>query len=348
MLTQKRNAHQNALSVTPVEYFNKHTSFEVATVFGCTGFLGRYIVAELAQAGYQVITPWRNDEFAIMPLRVMGDVGQVVEMRYSPDRYDTILNICARSNIVINCIGRDYDKIFDTKMVDSNVKIPPLIARACRETKVDRMIHISCLNADEKHPSLYLRQKAIGEKLVRNEFPECTILRPGNIYGTEDRFMNWIAKCIRLFPGVPLPRGGAAKIQPIYCVDIADAIIAFLYKEERLDGKVFEMVGPETFTWLSFAKTIAQQINEETSLLRNPKLAGKILGFINEFTWQPGYTRDLYVRQCYDNVANVDSSEVLQIEDMGIKATSFHDNCGELLARWCKNNDYFMNINYKK
>jgi hypothetical protein len=69
--TLKRNAHQDVMSVNTTDYFNKHTTFQVATVFGCTGFLGRYIVAELAQAGYQVITPWRNDEFVCLHTRVL-------------------------------------------------------------------------------------------------------------------------------------------------------------------------------------------------------------------------------------------------------------------------------------
>lgn len=61
---QKRNAHHNASSVNSLEnYQNKHTTFQVATVFGCTGFLGRYIVSQLAEAGYQIITPWRDDQF---------------------------------------------------------------------------------------------------------------------------------------------------------------------------------------------------------------------------------------------------------------------------------------------
>jgi len=345
---QQRNAHQDATSVTSLEYLNQHTSFQVATVFGCTGFLGKYIVAELAQAGYQVITPWRNDEFAIMPLRVMGDVGQVVDMRYSADKYETLLNICARSNIVINCIGRDYNKLFDTNMVDSNINLPPLIARACRETKVDKMFHISCLNADEKHPSKYLRQKALGEKLVRDEFPECTILRPGNVYGTEDRFMNWIAKCIRILPGVPLARGGAAQIQPIFCVDIADAIVAALSKQDHVEGKVFEMVGPETFTWSSFAHNIGERIGEDVTVINTPRIASTLLGMINEYTWAPGFTRDFAVRQAYDNIANTDDSEVFQIEDMGVKATRFQDNAGELLSRWTRKPDYFLDVNYKK
>lgn len=42
---------------------NAHTPFPVATVFGCTGFVGRAVVQELATAGYQVITPYRGSDF---------------------------------------------------------------------------------------------------------------------------------------------------------------------------------------------------------------------------------------------------------------------------------------------
>ena len=58
-----RSAHHNFSSVNALDHHNKHTTFQVATVFGCTGFLGRYIVSQLAAAGYQVITPWRDDQF---------------------------------------------------------------------------------------------------------------------------------------------------------------------------------------------------------------------------------------------------------------------------------------------
>lgn len=54
-------------------------SGHVATVFGCTGFLGRYVVAKLAKAGTQVIVPYR-DEDDKRHLKVMGDLGQVVPL----------------------------------------------------------------------------------------------------------------------------------------------------------------------------------------------------------------------------------------------------------------------------
>ena len=54
-------------------------SGHVVTVFGCTGFLGRYTVAKIAKQGSQVIVPYR-DEDEKRHLRVMGDLGQIVPM----------------------------------------------------------------------------------------------------------------------------------------------------------------------------------------------------------------------------------------------------------------------------
>ena len=50
-----------------------------ATVFGCTGFLGRYIVNALARQGTQVVVPYRADDIDAQFLRQMGDLGQVRE-----------------------------------------------------------------------------------------------------------------------------------------------------------------------------------------------------------------------------------------------------------------------------
>ena len=48
-----------------------------ATVFGATGFLGRYVVNALAKRGSQVVIPYRCDELEMMHLKQMGDLGQV-------------------------------------------------------------------------------------------------------------------------------------------------------------------------------------------------------------------------------------------------------------------------------
>ena len=45
-------------------------------MFGCTGFLGRYIVNALARQGSQVVVPYRADDLDAQHLRQMGDLGQ--------------------------------------------------------------------------------------------------------------------------------------------------------------------------------------------------------------------------------------------------------------------------------
>lgn len=48
----------------------------IATVFGATGFLGRYVVNALARTGTQVVVPYRCDDIDMQHLRQMGDLGQ--------------------------------------------------------------------------------------------------------------------------------------------------------------------------------------------------------------------------------------------------------------------------------
>jgi NAD(P)-dependent dehydrogenase (short-subunit alcohol dehydrogenase family) len=52
-----------------------------ATVFGCSGFLGRYLVNALARQGSQVVVPYRADDVDVQHLRQMGDLGQARPFR---------------------------------------------------------------------------------------------------------------------------------------------------------------------------------------------------------------------------------------------------------------------------
>lgn len=49
-----------------------------ATIFGCSGFLARYVANALGSSGSQLVLPYRCDDTDVQHLRVMGDLGQVV------------------------------------------------------------------------------------------------------------------------------------------------------------------------------------------------------------------------------------------------------------------------------
>ena len=53
----------------------------VATVFGASGYLGRYVVNELGKVGSQVVVAYRGEETAQRHLKVMGDLGQIIPLQ---------------------------------------------------------------------------------------------------------------------------------------------------------------------------------------------------------------------------------------------------------------------------
>lgn len=113
------------------------------------------------------------------------------------------------------------------------------------------MIHLSALNAEPnpeghilKGGSNFLRSKYHGELAVRDEFPEATIIRPADIYGSEDRFLRYYAHVWRRqFRSMPLWYKGERTVkQPVYVTDVAQAIVNCA-KDPDTAGKVYQAVG---------------------------------------------------------------------------------------------------------
>ena len=81
----KRYAHDIMITRTGKPIIRKGTggrssaSGHTATVFGATGFLGRYLVSKLAKQGTVVVCPNRSPE-TFRPLKVAGDLGMVVPL----------------------------------------------------------------------------------------------------------------------------------------------------------------------------------------------------------------------------------------------------------------------------
>ena len=96
------------------------------------------------------------------------------------------------SDIVYNLVGRDYEtKNFS--YADVHVEGAARIAAAARAAGVPRLVHLSHLNADAGSSSVFYRTKAEGEAAVRAEFADATVVRPGPMYGYEDKFLQNMA-----------------------------------------------------------------------------------------------------------------------------------------------------------
>ncbi|KAH8300497.1 hypothetical protein KR018_009204 [Drosophila ironensis] len=226
----------------------------VATVFGATGFLGRYVCNKLGKSGTQMILPYRGDDSDVIRLKVTGDLGQVLFHFYNLEDVASIRDAVKYSNVVINLVGRDFEtKNF--KFRDVHAQGAERIARISREAGVDRFIHLSSLNVEAKPKDQYVKggsewllSKYEGEMRVRDAFPNATIIRPADIYGAEDRFLRYYAHIWRRqFRSMPLWHKGEKTVkQPVYVSDVAQAIVNAI-KDPDTAGRVYQAVGPKRY-----------------------------------------------------------------------------------------------------
>ena len=229
-------------------------SGHTVTVFGASGFLGRYLVNELGKSGSQVVVPYRGSPEDIRHLKVMGDLGQIVPLRVDVRDKESVMECLRHSDTVFNLIGRDYEtRNFSFEAV--HVDAARMIAKCAREAGVGRLIHVSALNTPqaEKFNSEILKSKAKGEQAVLDDFPGAVIVRPAQLFGWEDRLLQYFGrtqthqvKRWATLGYIPMLDGGKRELQPAYVGDVARALHAIMQADapERL----YEFVGPDRFT----------------------------------------------------------------------------------------------------
>ncbi|XP_020228544.1 NADH dehydrogenase [ubiquinone] 1 alpha subcomplex subunit 9, mitochondrial isoform X1 [Cajanus cajan] len=249
----------------------------VATVFGATGFLGRYVVQQLAKMGSQVLVPFRGSEDCHRHLKLMGDLGQIVPMKYNPSDESSVKAVMAKANVVINLIGRDYETR-NYSFEEVHYHMAEQLAKISKEHGgILRFIQVSSLGASSSSPSRMLRTKAAAEEAILRELPEATILKPAVMIGTEDRILNPWAHFAKKYGFIPLFGDGSTKIQPVYVVDVAAALTTVLKDDGTSMGKTYELGGPDIFTVHELAELMYDTIREWPRYVKLPFPIAKAL-----------------------------------------------------------------------
>jgi NADH dehydrogenase (ubiquinone) 1 alpha subcomplex subunit 9 len=229
----------------------------VATVFGSTGFLGRYVVNQFGRVGSQVIIPFRGEEKSYTHMKVMGDLGQIVPIRWDIRDRESIREALKHSNVVVNLVGRRYDTR-NFKMSEVHIDGAKRIAEVAREQGVERFVHVSALDVNAPSTSDWVTTKLEGERAVRSAFPNATILRPGPFWGAQDQFLHSRASMTRFWP-VYVLQNPARRLAPVFVNDVATAILSSLRTTDAV-GKTFELAGPAVVSEKELAEWVARMV----------------------------------------------------------------------------------------
>ena len=297
----------------------------LVTVYGGSGFIGRYIVQKLARSGYRVRVATRRPNEAIF-LKTYGMVGQVEPVLCNIRNETSIRNAMLGADAVINCVGI-LESVGKNKFVEVQHRGADFVSRIASELGVKKLVHISAIGADINSKSKYASSKGLGEASIIKNFPNAVILRPSIVFGFEDKFFNRFASMARLSPILPIV-GGNTKFQPVYVDDVARA--AFLGINNDIQPGVYELGGPEVVSFTELMRRMLNIILRRRLIVNIPFWIAKLVGtgFDLGNAISLGIIRGPITR---DQVLNLENDNVVSRKEKTFKALGIEPKALEII-----------------
>ena len=287
---------------------------KLVTIFGGSGFVGRYIVRRMAKEGWRVRVAVRRPNEAIF-VKTYGNVGQIEPLLANiRDEASTRAAIIG-SDAVVNCVGilnETSRQKFNTVQTEGAGRI----ARIAAECGVTNFVHFSAIGADSNSESNYSKSKAEGESLVRAAFKSAIILRPSIVFGNEDQFFNRFATMAKLSPVVPLV-GSKTKFQPVYVDDLAAAAVKAI--TENVKPGIYELGGPEVATFKELIVKLMGIIRRKRLIVNVPFFAALIQAYVFDMAQKLSlglFTNSILTR---DQVRSLKSDNVVSLRGKSFK-----------------------------
>lgn len=225
---------------------------------GATGFVGRYIMAELLKRGHSVRGMARSasqvaDELSDIEM-VEGDVTDPASLAGAFGGMDAVIHL-------VGIIDEHPSKGVTFERV--HVEGTRNVVQAARGAGVDTFIHMSANGADPNGESAYQTTKFAAEEIVRGAgFDHWTIFRPALVFGRplpgQPEFCTRLYRTLlRPFPVWPVFGDGTYRLQPVAVEDVA-SVFAQAVDNPRAAGRTYCVAGPEAFEYVEILRRIAR------------------------------------------------------------------------------------------
>lgn len=227
---------------------------------GATGFIGKYIQAELVSRGHKVHSHSlsKSGNFSVLP-------------------EDT--------ELVVNSAGRlGGQNASIQQLTDANVNLPVNLAKECNRLSIP-LIHLSTPgvtglipDAKEDQPfeplGEYEASKSEAEKQLKLLCKKLTILRPDFVFGPGDRHKLPLFKQVNK-GWFPLIGSGSAQTRPTDVRDVVDAVFES-FPGRPLAGGLYNIAGPNILTVKNLAEHISIALGKSVQFFPIPRIVFKI------------------------------------------------------------------------
>lgn len=313
-------------------------SAKLVTVFGGSGFIGRFVVQALAKRGYRIRVAVRRPDLAghVQPLGAVGQIKPIqanLRYRWSIDRAvdgaDAVVNL-------VGILAESGRQTFDAVQGFG----PRAIGEAARAAGITIVVHNSAIGADQPSTIGYIRSKAEGEAGLLEAFPDATIMRPSIVFGAGDGFFNRFAAMARLSPALPLIGGGHTRFQPVYAGDVGEAIARAVEGNAR-KGAIYELGGPEVLTFRECMERVLEVTKRRRVLMPIPWFAARVMGRVGNYLPGAPITLDQVRMLKFDNVVSEDAKrDKRTLEGLGISPTALEVVLPTYLVRFRERGEF--------
>ena len=290
-------------------------------IFGGSGQIGRYLIRKLTKSNYKVTVVTRNLHQKGYVIKTQANAGYIEIVETNIFNETKIRKLFAKTDICINLIGILYESGKGNTFKNIHSIFPSILAKLCKEYKVQQFIHLSALGINDAIDSEYAKSKLEGETNIQRNFPIATILRPSVVYSVDDNFTTNFMSLLCRLPFFPLYYNGNTKFAPIHCSDLTDTIHHVISK--KIYSKIIECVGPEVISLKEILKRLLKLISKDRLLIPFPFFLAKMSARLFQLFPKPLLTVDQLILLKYDNIP---SNKYKTNSDIGVPSTRVFDH----------------------
>ena len=305
-------------------------------IFGGSGQIGRHLIRKLTKNNYKVTVVTRNLHQKGYVIKTQANAGyiDIVEANIFDEK--KIRKLFTQTDICINLIGILYESGKGNTFKNIHSIFPSILAKLCKEYKVQQFIHLSALGINDAIDSKYAKSKLEGEINIQKNFPLATILRPSVVYSVDDNFTTNFMTLLGRLPFFPLYYNGDTKFTPIHCSDLTDTIFHVIFK--NIHSKIIECVGPDVISLKAILQKLLKLINKNRLLIPFPFFAANISAKLFQLFPKPLLTVDQLILLKYDNIS---SNKYQTNSDVGVPSTrQFEQEVEKYCYMWRKGGQF--------
>ena len=235
-------------------------------IFGGAGYIGKNLIRRFAKEGYKIIVPYQK-QTKEANLRLLGAVGQIIPFHFTSLKNDKLLTLLNNSDFCINLktSWSSNKSELSRSILDFNSE---LIDQIKLSSSIKKFIFFSGLGTETRST---FRNEIISkvENLVIENLQNAVVIRPSVILGNNDQFLSNLLPIFKMSFFIPLFGDGSKKFQPVLIDDVVE-FVSKTIEERNNDKQLFELAGPDIFTYKEFYNLIADAMNKKRVLVPTP------------------------------------------------------------------------------